>query len=127
MFPVAVAEVVPGDILIAGTVIRTRKSESGKTVYLTVRKDNGDESEIPFDARCNTFAYAQAVTVDRLRKLIDGLPGDTLIVLSRDNEGNGYSQAVASQKAGFTPGRPYLAHCENHRSDMQALVLYPAD
>lgn len=126
MIRVPVTKVGPGDIHSAGTVTARRQSQSGKTVFLTMYGHGGESSELKYSAQSTTFLHARAVTLEWLRKATEGLPGETLIVLSSDAEGNSYAQAVDAEVGVFQPGSPDAVPAPPGGEGAPAIVLYPA-
>jgi hypothetical protein len=55
--PVPATEIKAGDQHNSGPVVAVRKSQSGKTVYLTVTLPSGKDSEIKYSAQSRPYMY----------------------------------------------------------------------
>jgi hypothetical protein len=123
METVKASQVGPCDWLVPSELVTGVDKTRPGTVRVTVASRKGGTATREYRDGDDVQVQAQAITVARLRQLIEGLPGETLLVLSCDPEGNGYAAAGQAVPAGFRPESPdWLAE---DGTGATALVLYP--
>ncbi len=64
-----------------------------------------------------------SLTVKDLRDLLDGLPDDMLVVLSKDAEGNGYSPLEEAEQAMYLPESSWAGERYPTPEELARLVL----
>jgi hypothetical protein len=57
LVPVLATEVKAGDAHNSGPVVSVRRSQSGKTVYITITPPSGDDIELKYSARSRPYMW----------------------------------------------------------------------
>jgi len=122
------ADVRPCDWLESGEqVLWTQTGKDGK-ILITTKNRRGVVAVREYAPGEPLPVEAKALTVAELRRVLDGLDDDMLVVLSRDLEGNGYGAAVGTgvygpAVRGYSPGSPNTVR--SPAFGWPALVMYP--